>query len=447
MWLAAFFPSLLLPPTSAQSKQAVAVYKVEKNVIVQCNHAAKTSGIELGMGLGSASALCADLQIIPYSAEEERMLLMQVLYSLYQLNSDVCLESSNELLIRCDRHDYYYGSAETHLRVLLKQLNKQGYAFHFATANTPEQAIVLASAKINTVLKQDEVLPALYQLPISNLRLHAKNIGQLRRVGIHTVKALFDLPIEELAGRFPQSMIKYLYALKGLHKYGREFYQPAEHFCESIELPFEVDNHEVLLRFVNTLLTLLQSYLQSRNQTTQALTLVFIDNEKCVLPLRLRSGAAKYKAEEWSTILSLTLEKTTLLRPVRSMQLRCENTLQYSPNARDMFSTKRAQLLEAHKLFDVLQTRLGEGAFHPPNSPAFDFASQWPTAVATPPFMLKQPQIFNQQSKVVAGPQRIQTQWWQTPLKRDYFLVETHDTQRLWAYRDDRTNWWIQGYF
>jgi protein ImuB len=359
----------------------------------------------------------------------------------------VCLERSNELLIRCDRHDYYYGNRDVHLRILLRQLSSHRQPFLFATANTPEQASVLARAQSNTLFTAEQVLPELEKLAITQLLLDSKTQQQLQRVGVRSVKALFALPMEELAGRFSQSVIKMIYALKGLHKFGRVFYQPSETFCESIELPFDMDAHDHLFRWASSLLTLLQSYLRSRNQTTQALMLVLTDSEKCVHPLALRSGTPKYRVDEWQPILNLVLEKTVLSNPIRSMQLRCDNAVQASPDATDLFLGKRANTVDAHKLFDVLQTRLGEGAFHPPKSDDSAWTKHWPTSFATPPFVLPNGQLLTASSHVIAGPQRIQTLWWHTPLKRDYFLVETRDNERLWAFRDDKQNWFYQGWF
>lgn len=453
MWLAIYFPSLLVPQNSSD---ITVVYHSAQNKIVQCNNAALKVGIELGMGLGSACALSAHVNLIPYCNAQERLLLTRILYALYTFNSDICVESSNEILIRCDRHNYYYGGQDVQLRILLAELHKQDFPFYFATANTPEQALVLAKARSNTVFTAEQVLIALHVLPITQLPLDTKIQQQLQRVGIRTIKQLFSLPMEDLAGRFPQPFIKYLYALKGLHKVGRTFYQPPEYFNESIELPFDMDSQDFLVRWASSLLTLLQQYLRSRNQVTQILELVLTDSEKQKVPLVLRSGSAKYRIDDWLPILTLTLEKTLLVRPIRSMQLRCEETHQATTNTNDLFVDKRASIVDAHKLFDVLQTRLGEQVFHPPKSQFCVLSRQWPVTAATPAFIKSTPSQLTTNGNIIAGPQRIQTQWWHTPLKRDYFLLETNQAQRYWVFREKAQNsaasntslyWYNHGWF
>ena len=449
MWLGVYFPALLIPK---EVSVPLVVYHAPQNQVIQCNLAASKFGIEIGMGLASASALCAQLEVLTYSSEKERLRLTHILYQLYKLNGDICLESSCELLIRCDRHDYYYGSKQIHLRVLLDALNKHNTSFYYATANTPEQACVLAKARVNRLFSKEQVLTALYDLNITQLQLSLKTQQQLQRVGVHSVKALLALPIEELAGRFSQDIIKYLYAIKGLSNLGRVFYQPKTFFTECIELPFEMENQEHLLRWASALLDLLQSYLRSRNQATQEITFTFIDSEKCSYPLVLQASLAQYLSHDWAAILALKLEKTTFSNPIRSIQLECHNSLNISPSSNDFFSSQRTHAIDVHKLFDTLSTRLENNAFHPPNSQFFTLSEHWPADAATPAFMLTKPTRLESKGRIVAGPQRLQTQWWCTPLKRDYFLLETPQAERLWVYRNTPVNstyptWFFQGWF
>jgi protein ImuB len=52
--------------------------------------------------------------------------------------------------------------------------------------------------------------------------------------------------------------------------------------------------------------------------------------------------------------------------------------------------------------------------------------------------------------RVLAGPERIETGWWDgQDCRRDYFVVRDRDGSTLWAYREykPRPGWYLQGLF
>jgi protein ImuB len=46
-----------------------------------------------------------------------------------------------------------------------------------------------------------------------------------------------------------------------------------------------------------------------------------------------------------------------------------------------------------------------------------------------------------------AGPERIETDWWTSPLRRDYFVAETQDQRLLWVFRNPSHEWFLHGLF
>jgi protein ImuB len=57
--------------------------------------------------------------------------------------------------------------------------------------------------------------------------------------------------------------------------------------------------------------------------------------------------------------------------------------------------------------------------------------------VPRPGWLLREPEQLNESSvRVLAGPERIESGWWDGgDMRRDYFLIETRNGQRGWAYR------------
>jgi protein ImuB len=49
---------------------------------------------------------------------------------------------------------------------------------------------------------------------------------------------------------------------------------------------------------------------------------------------------------------------------------------------------------------------------------------------------------------VLHGPERIEDQWWTTPVSRDYYIAQTHQKQPVWIYQDRHNRrWYLHGLF
>ena len=58
-------------------------------------------------------------------------------------------------------------------------------------------------------------------------------------------------------------------------------------------------------------------------------------------------------------------------------------------------------------------------------------------AAGRPGWLLSRPQVLRDNDwRVLAGPERIETGWWDgDDIRRDYYLIESRKGQRGWAYR------------
>ena len=49
---------------------------------------------------------------------------------------------------------------------------------------------------------------------------------------------------------------------------------------------------------------------------------------------------------------------------------------------------------------------------------------------------------------MVCGPERIEDNWWQEPVRRDYYIAADKGGQRYWVFRDRLARqWYIHGVF
>ena len=80
-----------------------------------------------------------------------------------------------------------------------------------------------------------------------------------------------------------------------------------------------------------------------------------------------------------------------------------------------------------------------------------------PHCAQRPFWLMPQPEELRQHGKnlywngalsMVCGPERIEDNWWQEPVSRDYYIAADKGGQRYWVFRDRLTQqWYVHGVF
>ncbi len=53
---------------------------------------------------------------------------------------------------------------------------------------------------------------------------------------------------------------------------------------------------------------------------------------------------------------------------------------------------------------------------------------------------------WNGSLELLHGPERIEDNWWQQPVSRDYYIAQQENGQPLWLYQDRHTRlWYVHG--
>ena len=112
-WLCLHFFRLTLDNAKANGsvpyEQPAVAYHQASNNVLQVNNCARKVGIEVGMGLAHAAALCENLTVIDYVEEIEQSQLRLLAASLYQCAAEISLQPPCRLFIRIDNLVRYYG--------------------------------------------------------------------------------------------------------------------------------------------------------------------------------------------------------------------------------------------------------------------------------------------------------------------------------------------------
>ena len=101
----------------------------------------------------------------------------------------------------------------------------------------------------------------------------------------------------------------------------RQFYQPPEQFCQTLELLFQLEHTHQLQAPLGYLLQLLQLYLQQRDQHCYQLHLKLELRDHPPLQLSLQSARGEYLQTRWLVLFQLKLQQLKLPAPLLKMQL------------------------------------------------------------------------------------------------------------------------------
>lgn len=138
VWIYLHFPALQLDALySDESDKPLAIVESTRFKVVQCNTLAEEQGIQHGMGLGSASALCHQLQVHPYDEKIEQQTLHDIAQWLYMVTSDIALFPPQGILLKATDMLSLYGGLEMYWQRVSEHLNQLGFRYFYSSGFSP----------------------------------------------------------------------------------------------------------------------------------------------------------------------------------------------------------------------------------------------------------------------------------------------------------------------
>ncbi|MEZ9266244.1 DNA polymerase Y family protein [Vibrio splendidus] len=492
LWLYLHFPSLQLDTlfnselsnsekvhsNEESHEQPIIIVDEKDHRVLQANQAALQSGISLGMGLGSAAALCHNLHVHPYSIELEKSKLKEIAQWAYLVTSDMALLPPNGLLIKASNMLSLYDGLDNYWHELKSHLETLNIQFSFATGYSPLSAILLSKQSINQVTNNVEQMKAwVNQQALSSSELPTKQVERLNRVGINLVDDLLKLPLQEVARRFDIDLVNYVGRLNGQFKHPIDFYHPPENFQQYLELLFDIENILFIEKPLLKLLNQLECFLKLRDRVAFELTLTLHLRDKDDHPVSFYSAQGDYLAAKWANLTHLTLESLKTTAPIQGLTLSVIRHGEPQMAYRDLFDGNTGTLA-ALDLLSLLQAKLGQACIQTPkiqHDPRPEKANQYslPTlskSVAkkqTPPefeqqttafninqqrlrpsILLPEPEALTESVTLSQGPERIVSGWWDgEKIIRDYFIAHSENGRWLWIFRTPDKQWFLHGLF
>ncbi|MDE1968683.1 MAG: DNA polymerase Y family protein, partial [Alphaproteobacteria bacterium] len=171
---------------------------------------AQASGIAPGQTLADARGRAGDLAVASFDAMAVTRVLDGIAQWCVRYTPATAPVGGDGVFLDLTGGAPLFGGETALLADLVARLARQGFMAHGAVAGTPGAAWALAHFAPGTVAAPATERAALTGLPIEALRLAPETVATLRRLGLNTIGALYDLSRAALARRFGDGLCRRL---------------------------------------------------------------------------------------------------------------------------------------------------------------------------------------------------------------------------------------------
>jgi protein ImuB len=464
-----FFPRLSLEALAAEVDArpwAVIDEAQGKQIVRAASQPARAMGVETGMTLTAAYALCPGLETEQRDHTAEQACLTDLADGAMQYSSMVSLEPQ-ALLLETGASLKLFGGLQALWARVEDDLRQQPYGVDMAVAPTPQAALLLARCGMQARITESAALRAeLGKLPLAVLPVTQKQANLLGKMGLRKLHDLWRLPRAGLIKRLGLDFIDYLDRLLGDKPEVRLPHKSAPHFSASWPFPQETENLTFILHGIEQLLPRLVNFMRLRELALNRLQLIFYHPEKETSRLELGTRQLCRDETHLSTLIRERLNQERLSAPVLELALVAAEFHPAVIHNQSLFAPGDEQDTAWQQVLDQLQTRLGEAAVchlqlpdeHRPErawayGPAQHAEPKTDSLLKKRPlWLLSHPQRLRNTLKGVkltSERERIEGGWWDGfDIRRDYYRARDHNGRRLWLFRDLQDGeWYLHGLF
>lgn len=514
LWVGFHFPSLSLEAFSAlltAEKAAQPIALQAQHRITAANAAAAERGVAPGMKRATALALAPELILGMADPLRDAEALQTVAHALLAFTPTVVPAPPDGLLAEVQASLRCFGGPVRLWQRMADALAPLGHQVQRAQAPTALGALLLARAGdepdppsqltrsplCSAEPAWDTLHQRLLRLPAAWFAPDAAAFAQFEAMGLRTVADLRRQPRAGLARRFGPELLVMLDRAWGSAPDPLEPIEPPLRFHSHAELWARADNTDALLAGAQVLLARLLAWAQARHARVQSFQLLLHHESRLransqgeagvhVSRLEITLAEPTGDARHLHAVLRERLAREPLAAPVLSLSLVCDAPVLGPPPNGELFPSQAGQREGLLRLVERLQARLGPEAVHrlavhadhrPERATlrqSFTTLDRLPAATPPPaaPFtrltrpawLLPQPQplperdarpwLAGEPLHLIAGPERIETGWWDGDLVcRDYFIAQTAAGPLLWIYRlrpappAGEPGWFLHGRF
>ncbi|MGA8259214.1 MAG: DNA polymerase Y family protein [Arenicellales bacterium] len=489
LWLAVHFPWLAgealrnADKTASTVPPAPIVVAEESQrgwLVYRASPQAHRQGVYPGMTISAASVICPGLVVRRRRPGREKQRLERIGDRMLSFSPVVCIQPPETVLIEVRGSVNLFGGLER-LKVLIEhRLDADGHLYRIAGAPTPSAAKHLAHWGRDIVVEEKAALRSvLGAMPLALWNLDQKTVRRLEKTGIHTLKDLWRLPADGLARRFGVVLVREMDRLLGRHPDPQRLHDSPAHFSSVLMLDWSTDDLAQVTLGVEYLLRQWVDYLRRSERGTSGFDIVLLpeqgtgretDNTRVDIGVR-------HISRDMDHLQKLTIERLSrieLAGPVSGLVLESRRIHPLSGRNGRLFEAGDEKTLQWQQSEELLAMHLGGRGLdilhtldqHLPElawSTAANPGSRTGTHCAglrghRPLWLLDPPRALpwsdgpspnGGQSKIVKGPERIETGWWgRRDQRRDYYITTDARGRRLWVFQDlKHKRWYLHGLF
>lgn len=497
LWLALRFNALPLQALNLDHNAERATVVIEKQRVIYLNVAAQNSGVRCGFDVTTAQ-LVSECDVLERNRKKEAQVLAELSAQLYQftpyIETYICQNSPHAgLFLEVSTCLKLFSGLRALVANIVSFLAATTYSFNCGFAHTAKGAWLLSFNPTDITGDEDKALfcERLKNLPIQLLHDFPSVIDVLAKTGFKTLgditRQIDAQNISSIKKRFGLQFAQALCDIFAIeHNLQKNLlfdkplpvYQPVENFSENIQFDYPISQSDQLHHPIEYLLQNLSQYLRKRQQECQYIEWTLFDIYRNNYVLHVQSDSAE---SHWELLYDLTLiqlDSRELPFEVDSLTLTCINASACQNRSQTLAFDSSRKSRSGARSFAItiakLKARLGDAAIFkltyrdallPETSNAFialpetcnqqlpdvHKKSMRPAWLLPAPLLIevrKQGLYWRGQLKILAGPERIRSTWWDNVTARDYFVAQRHDHVRLWVFLDlHKKIWYVHGIF
>ncbi|MFT0137875.1 Y-family DNA polymerase [Alcanivoracaceae bacterium MT1] len=470
LWLALHFPLLALEAVDGPSPEPRVLVRQQR--ITLANAAARGAGVSVGLRLGTARALCDDLQVQQANPQREERALLREARHLLAMTPQVCLAPPHTLLLEVGGCLSLFGGFSGLLSRVDQYRLHCPLTSHLGLGPTPLAAWHLTELPTLEHLPERSRFQAwLATLPIDTLALEDAVKERLRAPGFHTLGDLFALPRAALGKRFGTSFLDWLQRLLGEKADVRRAIPAPAPFREQQQFDDPINDQALLKIPMAALLEQMEQNLRRYQEQVLAIRWhLRLDNRERHT-LLVRRARPAHDAAGWLDLSLRRLEHQPLDGAVLGLGLDTSRPRPLNPGLAALFPEPGARaplsgLLE--KLVDTPGLALYRPALADDHLPEYSECRQPPFGMKPrepeqdqadqdrPLWLLESPLRLHQDNGVPVWrgqplrlfPQQERfSQPWRGTMPRHYRLAHHPQGECCWLFQDARQQWWLHGFF
>lgn len=484
LWFPRLASDRVLRRRQVDAPFALTLKENNREALYCVNDAAARQGVYRGMSYTDARAFCADLITQPAAPHQDQQFLQILRRWATRYCPWVGLEGRDGLVLDVTGSTHLMGGEAALVTDIRQRLTRAGLSVQIGVADTRGAAWALAHHG-QGIAPPGNPQSMLRDLPVAALRLEAKVIEALQRLGLRRIGDLERAARAPLARRFgPGLMLRLDQALGRQPEEITPLREPP-HYAVRMTLPdpigLEADVMAVLARLLDPLCTKLER--QGMGARVLALTLRRVDQAKQEVELRLarplrdptrilplfqraiKDVDAGYGIDQ-IRLMAVTVEPLAYAQTSSQSPRRI---LTEDARIADLISRIGTRIgLENIQRFLPADSHIPERSFLIAPAAYSEPASGWASHNARPILLFppepitatgsRPPQRFRWRRMDLCtgraiGPERITPEWWLDDENwrsglRDYWRVDTQEGRRLWLfYTPQNPGWFVQGEF